>query len=74
MTVEAARITMMAKRSAHDELRREGEARTRRTQEVTKEVSGWKHRLETAEQAHRRAGRAQGGLGGGAEGGHRGAR
>lgn len=49
MTVEAARMTMMAKRSAHDELRREGEARTRRSQEVTKEVSGWKHRLETAE-------------------------
>jgi len=48
MTVEAARITMMARRSAHDELRREGEARTRRSQEVTKEVSGWKHRLETA--------------------------
>ncbi|PIE14011.1 MAG: chromosome segregation protein SMC [Rhodobacterales bacterium] len=48
MTVEAARMTMMAKRSAHDELRREGEARTKRSQEVTKEVSGWKHRLETA--------------------------
>jgi chromosome segregation protein len=49
MTVEAARMTMMAKRSAHDEIRREGEARTRRSQEVTKEVSGWRHRLETAE-------------------------
>ena len=49
MTVEAARMTMMSKRSAHDELRREGEARTRRAQEVTKEVSGWRHRLETAE-------------------------
>lgn len=48
MAVEAARMTMMAKRSAHDELRREGEARTRRSQEITKEVSGWKHRLETA--------------------------
>ncbi|WP_204112865.1 chromosome segregation protein SMC [Shimia biformata] len=48
MTVEAARITMMSKRSAHDELRREGEARLRRSQEVTKEISGWKHRLETA--------------------------
>ncbi|SEP84240.1 chromosome segregation protein SMC [Thalassovita taeanensis] len=48
MTVEAARITMMSRRSAHDELRREGEARTRRSQEVTKEVSGWRHRLETA--------------------------
>ncbi|MDP7185671.1 MAG: chromosome segregation protein SMC [Paracoccaceae bacterium] len=48
MTVEAARIAMMSRRSAHDELRREGEARTRRSQEVTKEISGWKHRLETA--------------------------
>ncbi|WP_127115004.1 chromosome segregation protein SMC [Shimia sediminis] len=49
MTVEAARITMMTKRSGQDELRREGEARLRRAQEVTKEVSGWRHRLETAE-------------------------
>ncbi|MCM2563084.1 AAA family ATPase [Lutimaribacter sp. EGI FJ00015] len=49
MTVEAARMTMMTKRSSHDELRREGEARTRRAQEVTKEISGWKHRLQTAE-------------------------
>ncbi|MEL6596999.1 MAG: chromosome segregation protein SMC, partial [Pseudomonadota bacterium] len=49
MTVEAARMTMMARRSAHDELRREGEARLKRSQEITKEVSGWKHRLETAE-------------------------
>ncbi|WP_371170402.1 chromosome segregation protein SMC [Aliiroseovarius sp. 2305UL8-7] len=48
MAVEAARMTMMAKRSAHDELRREGEARTKRSQEIVKEVSGWKHRLETA--------------------------
>lgn len=49
MTVEAARIMMMSRRSSHDELRREGEARTRRTQEVMKEISGWRHRLETAE-------------------------
>ncbi|WP_050928661.1 chromosome segregation protein SMC [Aestuariivita boseongensis] len=49
ITVEAARMTMMAKRSAHDELRREGEARVSRSQQVTKEISGWKHRLETAE-------------------------
>ncbi|WP_375279288.1 chromosome segregation protein SMC [Pseudooctadecabacter sp.] len=48
MTVEAARMTMMAKRSGYDEVRREGEARTKRAQEITKEVSGWKHRLETA--------------------------
>ncbi|MBW0158620.1 chromosome segregation protein SMC [Sedimentimonas flavescens] len=49
MTVEAARVTMLTRRSAHDEIRREGEARLRRRQEVTKEISGWKHRLETAE-------------------------
>jgi len=49
MTVEAARITMMSRRSGHDELRREGEARLKRAQEVTKEHSGWRHRLETAE-------------------------
>ncbi|MFT7057688.1 MAG: chromosome segregation protein [Pseudorhodobacter sp.] len=47
--VEAARITMMTRRSTHDELRREGEARLKRKQEVIKELSGWKHRLETAE-------------------------
>ncbi|MBR9842054.1 MAG: chromosome segregation protein SMC [Rhodobacteraceae bacterium] len=49
MTVEAARITMMSKRSGQDELRREGEARLKRSQEITKEISGWRHRLETAE-------------------------
>ncbi len=49
MAVEAARMTMMAKRSAHDELRREGEARLKRSQEITKEISGWRHRLDTAE-------------------------
>lgn len=48
-TVEAARITMMSRRSNHDEVRREGEARLKRSQEVTKEHSGWRHRLETAE-------------------------
>lgn len=48
MTVEAARITMMSRRSSADELRRTGEARLKRSQEVTKEISGWTHRLETA--------------------------
>lgn len=48
-TVEAARITMLTHRSLHDELRREGEARTKRSQQVTKDLSGWRHRLETAE-------------------------
>ena len=49
MVVEAARLAMLTRRSGHDELRREGEARVRRRQEATKELSGWKHRLETAE-------------------------
>jgi chromosome segregation protein len=49
VAVEAARLTMLTRRSAHDELRREGEARVRRRQEAAKELSGWKHRLETAE-------------------------
>jgi chromosome segregation protein len=48
MTVEAARITMMSRRTGHDEVRREGEQRLKRAQEITKEISGWKHRLETA--------------------------
>jgi chromosome segregation protein len=49
IAVEAARLAMLTRRSAHDELRREGEARIRRKQEATKELSGWRHRLETAE-------------------------
>ncbi|MFZ5964086.1 chromosome segregation protein SMC [Thalassococcus sp. BH17M4-6] len=48
MTVEAARMMMMSRRSAHDELRREGDARTARAQQVTKDLSGWRHRLDTA--------------------------
>ncbi|MFN3647053.1 MAG: chromosome segregation protein SMC [Gemmobacter sp.] len=52
-TVEAARLAMIAGRSAHDEARREGDARTRRRQEVTKELSGWRLRLETAERRAR---------------------
>ena len=48
MTVEAARITMISRRSVSDETRREGDARLKRSQEITKELSGWKHRLETA--------------------------
>jgi chromosome segregation protein len=48
LTVEAARMTMLAKRSAHDEVKREGEARVKRSQEVVKEISGWRLRLETA--------------------------
>jgi chromosome segregation protein len=47
--VEAARLEMLTRRSGHDELRREGEARVKRRQEITKELSGWRLRLETAE-------------------------
>ncbi|MGA0542009.1 chromosome segregation protein SMC [Neotabrizicola sp. VNH66] len=49
LTVEGARLAMIARRTAHDEVRREGEARVRRRQEATKELSGWRLRLETAE-------------------------
>ena len=49
IAVEGARITMLTHRSAHDEVRREAEARVRRRQEVTKELSGWRLRLDTAE-------------------------
>ncbi|WP_113910663.1 chromosome segregation SMC family protein [Roseovarius dicentrarchi] len=47
--VEAARITMMSRRAAHDELRREGDARVRRRQDVARELASWRTRLETAE-------------------------
>ena len=49
IAVEAARMTMLTKRSMFDETRREGEARTKRRQEIIQEVSGWRHRLSTAE-------------------------
>ena len=48
-TVEAARMTMMSMRAAHDELRRDGEARERRLLEVEKELKSWRTRLDTAE-------------------------
>jgi chromosome segregation protein len=48
IAVEGARITMLTHRSAHDEVRREAEARVRRRQEVMKELSGWRLRLDTA--------------------------
>ena len=48
IAVEAARLTMLTRRSAHDELRREGDARLRRKQAATTELSGWRHRLDTA--------------------------
>ncbi|RJL19194.1 chromosome segregation SMC family protein [Paracoccus siganidrum] len=46
--VEAARIATMTRRAALDELRREGNARVKRLQEIAKEESGWKLRLQQA--------------------------
>ncbi|MDB6181924.1 chromosome segregation protein SMC [Paracoccus fistulariae] len=46
--VEAARIATMTRRAALDELRREANARIKRLQEIAKEESGWKLRLQQA--------------------------
>jgi chromosome segregation protein len=43
------RAAMLSKRAFHDEVRREGDERTKRMQEVAKGLSGWNYRLETAE-------------------------
>ena len=48
MTVDAARMTMMAKRSALDELVRAAEARTARAAAVEKELGSWRGRLDSA--------------------------
>ena len=40
---------MMAKRSAHDELKREGEARSRRLSEIARERDTWDGRLKNAD-------------------------
>lgn len=49
VTVEAARMTMMARRSAHDELKREGEARVRRLGNIERERRTWSERLSNAD-------------------------
>jgi chromosome segregation protein len=49
MTVEAARMTMMSRRAAHDELKRAGEAREARLRSVGKDAAGWQKRLESAD-------------------------
>ncbi|MFC3836874.1 chromosome segregation SMC family protein [Paracoccus rhizosphaerae] len=46
--VEAARIATMTRRAALDELRREANARVKRLQEIAKEESGWRLRLQQA--------------------------
>ncbi len=48
-SVEAARISMMARRASQDEVRREGEARLRRSDSIAKEQASWSTRLQTAE-------------------------
>ncbi|TQS73694.1 chromosome segregation protein SMC [Rhodobacteraceae bacterium] len=49
ITVEAARMTMMTRRSSLDEIRRDGQARVNRLHTITKELDGWRGRLATAE-------------------------
>jgi len=49
MAVEASRVAMMSRRSIHDELRREGEARSRRLEEVQTQIESWQARLTNAE-------------------------
>ncbi|MCF6304877.1 MAG: chromosome segregation protein SMC [Rhodobacteraceae bacterium] len=48
VAVEAARMTMMTKRSIADDLRREGEARVRRGKEIAAEKINWQRRSENA--------------------------
>ncbi len=48
VAVEAARMTMMTRRSGLDELQREGEDRARRTEAIAREVEGWRKRAATA--------------------------
>ncbi|MFD2738165.1 chromosome segregation SMC family protein [Sulfitobacter aestuarii] len=48
MAVEAARIMMMTRLSSHDELRRDGESRSRRQEEIVREINNWQQRLDNA--------------------------
>ncbi|WP_116131135.1 chromosome segregation SMC family protein [Tropicimonas sp. IMCC34043] len=47
--VEGSRSDMMAARGAQDDLRRIGEARRRRLEEIARDIASWQKRLETAE-------------------------
>jgi len=49
MAVEAARLTMLTRRSTHDEIKREGQARVTRLQAIAKERVLWADRLATAD-------------------------
>ncbi|WP_136649306.1 chromosome segregation SMC family protein [Paracoccus aeridis] len=46
--VEAARIATLSRRAVVEELKRDATARTRRLQEIAREESGWRLRLEQA--------------------------
>jgi chromosome segregation protein len=48
-TVEAARMTMLARRATHDELKREGELRRQRLARIAEELATWRTRLASAE-------------------------
>ncbi|MEM1130663.1 MAG: chromosome segregation protein SMC, partial [Pseudomonadota bacterium] len=48
MAVEAARLSMMARRAAFDELRRDGTAREKRATQVTRDLATWTERRDTA--------------------------
>ena len=48
LTVDAARMTTMAKRAAHDELTRDGAARAQRRAAIAREVASWATRLDSA--------------------------
>lgn len=48
-TVEAARLTMLARRTGFDELKRDGEARAKRIAQIAGELETWRKRLATAE-------------------------
>ncbi len=48
IAVEAARIAMLSRRAAHDELKREGEAREARLKKIETERKTWAARLENA--------------------------
>jgi chromosome segregation protein len=49
VTVDAARMTMLARRGEHDELKREGEMRERRLAQIGDELGTWRNRLSSAE-------------------------
>jgi chromosome segregation protein len=49
VTVDAARMTMLARRGEHQELKREGELRERRLVTIADELNTWKNRLASAE-------------------------